>query len=152
YLRQVAAPPDGGRLDAELIGRYVESHDGAPFALLVERHGPLVLGVCRRLLSNHHDAEDVFQATFLVLAKKARHIRQGDALASWLYKVAYQLAVKLRASARRRREMEQQLPPPRPADDPVTWDDLRTVLDEELDRLPEKYRAPLLLCCLAGHT
>src|SRR5262249_30309876 len=110
YLRQIAAPADGSRLDAELIERYVSSHDGAAFARLVERHGPLVLGVCRRVLHNHHDAEDVFQATFLVLARKARHIRQRGALAGWLYKVAYHLSVKFRASAERRRQVERQPP------------------------------------------
>jgi RNA polymerase sigma factor (sigma-70 family) len=151
--RQITAPPDDSGHDAELIERYVTSHDGAAFSRLVERHGPRVQAVCRRVLRNHHDAEDAFQATFLVLARKARHIRQRDALASWLYKVAYQLSVKLRTSVRRRRQLEQQPPPaPRLADDQITWGDLRMVLDEELDRLPEKYRAPLLLCCLSGRT
>jgi RNA polymerase sigma factor (sigma-70 family) len=154
YLRQLAAPPDGSRLDAELIERFVVSQDEAAFARLVERHGPLVLGVCRRVLHNHHDAEDAFQATFLVLARKARHIRKRPALAAWLYKVAYHLSVKLRVSVKRRRQAERQTPPARQqqAEDQITWGDLRLVLDEELARLPEKYRAPLLLCCLAGRT
>jgi RNA polymerase sigma factor (sigma-70 family) len=154
YLRQITAPADGGRFDAELLERFVTSDDGAAFARLVERHGPLVLGVCRRVLRNHHDAEDAFQATFLVLARKARHIRRRDALPGWLYKVAYHLAVKLRASAERRRRAEREaVPAPRqPAEDRLTWAELRLVLDEELQRLPEKYRAPLLLCCLAGRT
>jgi RNA polymerase sigma factor (sigma-70 family) len=154
YLRQIAASADGSRLDAELIERFVKTHDEAAFAGLVERHGQMVLGVCRRVLRNQHDAEDAFQAAFLVLARKAPHIRQRDALAGWLYKVAYHLAVKLRASLDRRRESERQPPPARltPADDQITWAELRVVLDEELDRLPEKYRAPLLLCCLEGRT
>ncbi|HEX5270488.1 MAG TPA: sigma-70 family RNA polymerase sigma factor [Gemmataceae bacterium] len=154
YLRRLAAPAEGGRLDAELIERFVARRDGAAFARLVERHGPLVLGVCRRVLRNHHDAEDAFQATFLVLARKARLIRRRDALPGWLHKVAYRLALNLRASAERRRRAERQAPPSpqKLADDAITWGDLRTVLDEELDRLPEKYRAPLLLCCLAGRT
>jgi RNA polymerase sigma factor (sigma-70 family) len=154
YLRKVVAPGDGSRLDAELIEHFVASHDAAAFSRLVERHGPLVLGVCRRVLHNHHDAEDAFQATFLLLARKARHIRQRDALAGWLYKVAYRLSVKLRASAERRQQAERQAPPARQrlADDQITWGDLRMVLDEELDRLPEKYRGPLLLCCLVGRT
>src|SRR5262245_897523 len=153
-LRQVAAPADGSRLDEELLDRFVPSHDGSASARLVERHGALVLGVCRRVRRHHQDAEDAFQATFLVLARKARHIRRRDALAGWLYKVAYHLSVKLRASAERRRQSERRPPPapPKPADDQITWGDLRLVLDEELDRLPEKYRAPLLLCCLAGRT
>src|SRR5262245_27405760 len=154
HLRQVVAPAAADRFDAELMERFINAHDEAAFARLVERHGPLVLGVCRRVLQNHHDAEDAFQATFLVLARQARHIRRRGALASWLYKVAYRLAVKLRASSERRRQLECQPPPARQksADDLITWGDLRMVLDEELDRLPEKYRGPLLLCCLAGQT
>jgi RNA polymerase sigma factor (sigma-70 family) len=153
-LRQIASSSDGSRLDAELIERFVASYDGGAFACLVERHGPLVLGVCRRVLRNHHDAEDAFQATFLTLARKARHIRQRDALAGWLYKVAYHLSMKLRASAEKQRQSERQPPPVRqgPADDRVAWDDLRDVLDEELARMPDNFRVPLLLCCLAGRT
>src|SRR4051794_32716070 len=154
YLRQVTAPADGSRLDAELLERFVASRDEAAFARLVERYGPLVLGVCRRGLRNHHDAEDAFQATFLVLARKAPQIRERNALAGWLSKVAYQLSVKLRASVERRRRVERE-PEPAPekaSDDQLTWRELREVLDEELARLPEKYRAPLLLCCLAGYT
>jgi RNA polymerase sigma factor (sigma-70 family) len=154
HLRQVAASADASRLDAELLERFVAANDGAAFARLVERHGPLVLGVCRRVLRHHHDAEDAFQATFLALARKARDIRQRDALAGWLCKVAFHVSVKLRASVRRRRQAERQSPPApqKPADDPITGGDLRGVLDEELDRLPEQYRAALQLCCLAGHT
>jgi RNA polymerase sigma factor (sigma-70 family) len=154
FLRQIATPPGGGRLDAELIERFVAAQDEAAFARLVERHGPLVLGVCRRVLRNLHDAEDAFQATFLVLARKARHIRQRHALAGWLYKVAYHLSVRLRASSERRSQAERQPPPTRddPADAQVTWAEVRQVLDDEFARLPEKYRAPLLLCCLAGYT
>jgi RNA polymerase sigma factor (sigma-70 family) len=154
YLRQIATPADGSRLDAELIECFVASQDEAAFARLVERHGPLVLGVCRRVLHNHHDAEDAFQATFLVLARKARHIRRRHALAAWLYKVAYHLAVKLRTSTDRRRQAERHpvLAREKPPDDQIAWGDLRLVLDAELARLPEKYRAPLLLCCLAGRT
>jgi RNA polymerase sigma factor (sigma-70 family) len=153
-LRQIATSAEGSPLDAELIERFVASNDEAAFARLLERHGPLVLRVCRRVLRNHHDAEDAFQATFLVLARKARDIRKRDALAGWLYRVAYHVSVKLRAAARRRRESEQQPPAARQqsSDDPIAGSDLRRVLDEELDRLPEKYRAPLQLCCLAGRT
>src|SRR5262245_58007766 len=93
--RQVAAA-DEGRPDAELIDQFVAGRDGRAFARLVERHGPFVLGVCRRVLRNHHDAEDAVQATFLVLARKARHIRRRTALTGWLYRVAYHLAVKSR--------------------------------------------------------
>jgi RNA polymerase sigma factor (sigma-70 family) len=154
HLRRIGTPADGSRIDAELLGRFVAMHDEAAFAGLVERHGPMVLGVCRRVLRDHHDAEDAFQATFLVLARKARHIRQRDALAGWLYKVAFRLSAKLRASAERRRQAERQPTPARlpHAEDQINWGDLRLVLDEELDRLPEKYRVALLLCCLAGCT
>lgn len=153
-LRRIANTVDDGRLDAELIERFVASQDEGAFARLVERHGPLVLGVCQRVLQNHHDSEDAFQATFLVLARKARHIRQRVALAGWLYKVAYHLSVKLRASTKRRQQAEQRPVPVegKLPDDQIAWGDLRLVLDEELSRLPEKYRAPLLLCCLAGCT
>ena len=151
-LRSTAAPADDRRLDAELIDRFVAADDDGAFARLVERHGPLVLGVCRRVLRHHHDAEDAFQATFLVLARKARHIRRRAALTAWLYRVAYHLSVKLRGSAGRRRQSERQPPPVAqpPAEDPVAWGDLRLALDEELGRLPDRYRVPLLLCCLAG--
>jgi RNA polymerase sigma factor (sigma-70 family) len=154
HLREIAVSADAGRLDAELLERFVASNDAAAFARLVERHGPVVLGVCRRVLRNHHDAEDAVQATFLVLARKARDIRQRGALAGWLYRVAYHLSVKLRAAARRRREWERKPTRARqePADDRSAPEDLRIVLDEELDQLPEKYRAPLQLCCLTGYT
>src|SRR5262245_33034106 len=104
YVRRVSAPAAGSPLDAELIERFVASDDGAAFARLVERHGPLVLGVCRRVLRHHHDAEDVFQATFLVLARNARRIRRRNALPGWLYKVAYHLSVKVREDAQRREQ------------------------------------------------
>src|SRR5262245_60354557 len=125
-LRQIAAPSDDGLLDAELLEHFVVSRDGGAFGRLVERHGPLVLGVCRRVLNNHHDAEDAFQATFLVLARKAPHVRRRHALAAWLYKVAYHLSVKLKASADRRRQAEQRPVQPRetPAEDQVHWADL----------------------------
>jgi RNA polymerase sigma factor (sigma-70 family) len=154
YIRQITAPADHSRIDRDLLERFVATHDEAAFARLVERHGPLVLGVCRRVLQHHQDAEDAFQATFLVLARKARSLRQRDSLSSWLYKVAYRLSLKLRATTQKRRQAEQQRPaaPPQVVEDQHTWAELRLVLDEELLRLPEKYRAPLLLCCLQGRT
>jgi RNA polymerase sigma factor (sigma-70 family) len=152
-VRRPTAVADETRLDAELIDRFVARRDGRAFARLVERHGPLVLGVCRRVLRHEQDAEDAFQATFLVLARKAPHIRRRDALTGWLYKVAYHLAMKVRGSAGRRRQSE--LQPrfePATADDRFNWNDLRAALDEELGRLPDRYRVPLVLCCLAGRT
>jgi RNA polymerase sigma factor (sigma-70 family) len=139
-------PPDGA-----LVERFATSRDEAAFAALVRRHGPAVLRVCLRVLRHHHDAEDACQATFLVLARQARSLRQHDSLAGWLYKVAYHLSVRLRASAERRRRSERNVLP-RTDDDPHAWDDLRPVLDEELARLPDKYRVPVLLCCLVGRT
>src|SRR5687767_3623027 len=101
----------------------------------------MVWGVCRRLLSNHHDAEDAFQATFLVLVRRAASVRPREMVASRLYGVARQTALKARATAARRRAREAQMPAmPKPAVDRGPQDDLRALLDKELGRLPEKYR------------
>jgi len=140
--------------DAELLDRFIVHGDEKAFAALMQRHAPLVLGVCRRVLRHNQDAEDVFQATFLVLARRAGAIRRRTSLASWLYGVAYRLALKAQAAAARRSLHEKQLLPS-PARDTaadVTWGELRQVLDEELARLPEKFRAPLLLCYFNGQT
>ena len=142
--------------DAQLLTRFADSHEETAFAALVQRHGPMVLGVCRRLLQHQQEAEDAFQATFLVLARRAGQIREREAVASWLYGVASRLAAKLRCQASQRREKEKQyqrLPAPQPGADLlsfVIWQELRPVLDEELGRLPEKYRSPLVLCYLEG--
>src|SRR5262249_4735029 len=115
--------------------------------------GLLVLNVCRRVLRDEDDAEDAFQATFLVLARRARSIRRGESLGSWLYKVAYRAALAARAARKRagRRTPLADLPAPEPADDPVGRAP-RPVLDEEVSRLPDKYRAPFVLCYLEGKT
>jgi RNA polymerase sigma factor (sigma-70 family) len=136
--------------DAELLEEFNRSGEEEPFAVLVRRHGPMVLGICRRLLGNVHDAEDVFQATFLVLARKAASIKKGSSLASWLYAVATRLARRARAQAGRRRALEAQRPAPQRASPDAAEMELRTVLDEELGRLPENYRAVVMLCCLEG--
>jgi RNA polymerase sigma factor (sigma-70 family) len=140
--------------DAQLLERFAARQSEAAFAVLVERHGPLVHSVCRRVLQNAHDTEDAFQATFLILARKAHTIHRHQSLASWLYKVAYRIALRARAGIARRRSQEieavQSQPPPSPAE--VGQRELGQLLDEEVQRLPEKYRAPVLLCYLQGQT
>ncbi|HEV3258657.1 MAG TPA: sigma-70 family RNA polymerase sigma factor [Gemmataceae bacterium] len=143
-----------GLRDPQLLDRFTSRHEEAAFEALVRRHGPLVLGVCRRVLHNRHDAEDAFQATFLVLARKARSVNKHECLGSWLYRVAYHVAVKARARAANRRLRERQAAS-RVQTDPleeVTGRELLALLDEELQRLPEYYRAPLVLCYLEGRT
>jgi RNA polymerase sigma-70 factor (ECF subfamily) len=138
--------------DGQLLHRYVVRRDEQAFAALVERYGPLVLGVCNRVLRNAHDAEDAFQATFFVLARRADSLDGSGALANWLYTVAYRTAVKVRNQSARRQTHERQVPDMQavPAVEEARWDEIRPVLDEELSRMPEKYRAPLVLCCLEG--
>jgi RNA polymerase sigma factor (sigma-70 family) len=144
-----AAPDTAG--DAELLDRFVRSRDEAAFELLVWRHGTLVYNVCRRVLRDAHAAEDAFQATFLVLARKAASVGRGEALAGWLYRVAYRAA--LRARSRAGPPTAADLPEPAAApSDEALWRDLRPVLDEEIARLPEKYRLPVVLCYLSGLT
>src|SRR5262249_1267968 len=140
--------------DGQLLERFIQSGEESAFAALIRRHGPLVWGVCRRLLRHEQDAEDVFQATFLVLARQAGRIRRADALGSWLYGVAQRLALRARAdSARRRRhEAQAQVDTVAEADDNLLWSELRAALDEELGRLPENCRTPLLLCYFDGLT
>jgi RNA polymerase sigma factor (sigma-70 family) len=137
--------------DGQLLERFVTQRDETSFEVLLRRHGPAVHGLCRRTLGNEHDAEDAFQATFLVLARKAASIGRREALASWLYAVAYRLALRARARAQRRRLYESQVPPPIAACAEPGWE-LRAILDEELSRLPEKYRAAIVLCCVEGRS
>src|SRR5262249_24945463 len=121
---------------------------------LVRRHGPMVLGVCRRLLGAAADADDAFQAVFLVLVLRARSIRRRASVGSWLYAVACRVANRARADARRRHAALRLLRAPRaqaPAEGSAA-EEMRPVLDEELERLPDKYRAPLVLCYLQGKT
>src|SRR5262249_9619934 len=108
HIRKMVGNGGQEESDQALLARFAEHHEEAVFERLMERHGPMVLGVCRRLLSHEQDAEDVFQATFLVLARKAKSIRRRGSLGSWLYGVAYRLALKLRASAARRKARERQ--------------------------------------------
>lgn len=155
HIRQVLeAPSESHRLDRELLHEFASRRDEAAFAALLRRHGRLVLGVCRRVLGNSHDAEDIFQATFLILARKASSIRKGDSVGSWLHGVAYRLAMKERASSGRRRQEERHAAGAAPADPAAeqSWRELQELLDEELGGLPEKFRAPLILCYLEGKT
>jgi RNA polymerase sigma-70 factor (ECF subfamily) len=138
--------------DGQLLERYVLRRDEAAFAALADRYGSLVLGVCERVLQNSHDAEDAFQATFLVLARRADRLDRRGPLGNWLYTVAYRTAAKLKADSIRRHAHERntfEMAASTSTED-QSWDELRPVLDEELNQLPEKYRAPLVLCCLEG--
>jgi RNA polymerase sigma factor (sigma-70 family) len=141
--------------DRELLDRFLARQDESAFAALVHRHGAMVLGACRRVLHNAHDAEDACQATFLILAHKAAAIRKRDALGSWLHGVAVHVARDLRAKLARRaaRPLAAGDDRTRPAGpEPLLWDEVRQALDEELRRLPEQYRAPLVLCYLEGRS
>ncbi|HEY7423888.1 MAG TPA: sigma-70 family RNA polymerase sigma factor, partial [Gemmataceae bacterium] len=145
-----------GLADAELLDRFVRQRDESAFELLVWRHERMVLGVCRRLLRDEHGAEDAFQAAFLALARKASSIGRREAVASWLYKVAYRCALRVRESVRRQRQSV--VSGVDPADvavrdsslAAVEQSDLRELLDEEVQRLPAKYRAAVVLCYLEG--
>jgi RNA polymerase sigma factor (sigma-70 family) len=141
-----------GRTDGQLLEAFQARRDQAAFETLLARHGPMVLGVCRRVLGNHHDAEDAFQATFLVLARKASAVRRHELVGHWLYGVAYRTAMKARAMSAKRRAKERQVvataQPESPAGDGS--EELLARLDAELSRLPEKYRVPVLLCDLQG--
>jgi len=154
YIRKFAgAPSDSKPSDGQLVDRFVNKRSEQAFEWLIERHGPMVLRLCYRILGTWHDAEDVFQAVFLLLARKAGSIRKRASVGSWLHGVAYRLAVEAK------RKMSRQLPMTEKVEtladhhgDYVTWRELRIALDEELTRLPEKYRAPLLLCYLESLT
>src|SRR5262245_27097848 len=153
-LRRVPPVAPGEVTDADLLERFTRQRDEAAFELLLWRHGPMVLSLCERLLPQAQDAEDAFQATFLVLVRKARSISKRDSLASWLYKVAYRIACRARPRAPVLSNHAEVV-----ADTPATgdqneiiWRDLRPVLDQELARLPESYRRPVVLCYLEGKT
>jgi RNA polymerase sigma factor (sigma-70 family) len=150
----LAACGRDGMTDEELLTRFLNGRDDAALSALVRRHGPMVWGVCCRLLRSHHDAEDAFQATFLVLVQKAATVPNREKIGNWLYGVAHQTAVRMRAVAAKRGMRERQvtvLPEPTTAEQYV-WNDLLPVLDEELSRLPEKYRIFIVLCDLEGMT
>jgi RNA polymerase sigma factor (sigma-70 family) len=152
-LEHLSRVDKDGHRDGPLLARFLANRDEAAFTALVRRHGPMVFGVCRRVLGNIHDAEDAFQATFLVLARKAASVVKQEALASWLYAVAYRTALEAKRKASKRRAWERQVEKmPHPEVAPPEAQDWRPVLDRELNHLPEKYRAPLVLCELEGKT
>src|SRR6267142_867176 len=158
YLRRLcdeAMPAE----DAVLLNRFVTANDREAFELLIARHGPMVLGTARRLVDNTHDAEDVFQAVFLSLARLAKTIRQGRALPAWLHKTTCRIAAKVRKKrvARSQAQPGNEVPPPALRDNiepeaQLIWQEVRQALDEELQHLPEPLRSPLLLCYLSGLT
>lgn len=154
-IRSLVRPNQEGPVaDSVLLARFAEQNDESAFAQLMELHGGLVWGVCQRVLGHCADAEDAFQATFVVLARKAAAISKRNSVRSWLHGVAYRVSRKaLQTQAIRRiREAAVTVAEPATTNDEPTWKEVRQVLDEELLRLPEKYRLPLLLCYLEGKT
>jgi RNA polymerase sigma factor (sigma-70 family) len=152
HLRRAALRRDRvGATDAELLCHYARTRDEAAFEALLRRHGPMVLGVCRRVLANEADAEDAFQATFLVLVRKADSVRPRRLVGSWLYGVAHRTALKARAMDGRRRVKEREAGSrPRREQPPEAGEDVQRLLDEALARLPDHYRSPVVLCALEG--
>ncbi len=152
-MRRAALRVGGGELsDGELLQRFLQGREEEAFRALVQRHGPMVLGVCHRVLSNTHDADDAFQATFLVLVRKGKSFSPRQALGPWLYGVAYHTALKLRGAAVKRRSKERQVSE-RGAPATASSEDhaeLCALLDQELARLPERYRQAVILCELQG--
>jgi RNA polymerase sigma factor (sigma-70 family) len=146
-LDRAAGPSDG-----HLLESFLTNQDEAAFEALLRRHGPMVLGVCRRVLGNRDDAEDAFQATFLVLVRKAGVIRPRELVGNWLWGVAYRTALKARAMNARRRNREKRATEMARSDHHEDWasEELLGQLDRELGRLPEKYRVPVVLCELEG--
>ena len=138
--------------DRDLLARFVADRDPDAFAALVRRHGPMVFGVCRRVIGDHHRAEDAFQAVFVTLARRAGAIDPPGAVGNWLYGAAYRTALEARTAARRRAAREQVVanPPELACTDPEPTGDLRAVLDEELAAIPSKYRALIVACDLEG--
>jgi RNA polymerase sigma factor (sigma-70 family) len=154
HLRRTLRQDKDGLTDGQLLEAFVAHQDAAALESLVRRHGPMVLGVCRRILRDPHDAEDAFQATFLVLARKAAAVSPRALVGNWLYGVAHTTAIRLRATNAKRRTRERQVVdmPEREAVQHDLHDDLLQRLDEELARLPDRFRVPIVLCDLEGRS
>ncbi len=153
HLRRLVASPEGDLSDSQLLGRFITGQDQAAFALLVRRHGPMVLGVCQRVLRHLHDAEDAFQAAFFILARKAASVAKRESLSSWLYSVAYRAALEAKTVKDRRQARELPMGDVSyPAAVSPEVPDWRLLLDQEVNRLPDKYRAAVVLCDLEGRT
>jgi RNA polymerase sigma factor (sigma-70 family) len=154
YLRRVCGASAGADEidDGQLLHRFLSGHDESAFTMIVQRYGAMVWGLCVRRLGETPEAEDAFQATFLVLVRKAASLRTPGQLGPWLYGVAYRTALKLSArraqKAVKERPLLEEAAEKEPADS--SWGELRPILDEEVNRLPEKYRQPVLLCYLQG--
>jgi RNA polymerase sigma factor (sigma-70 family) len=154
FLRTLAARAAADATDRELLQRFTAEREEAAFAAMLQRHGPMVLSVCQRVLHDPHDAEDAFQATFLVFVRKAHTLGRPERLGNWLYGVAYRTALKARAESAKRRKHERPIVDV-PAAETLSHAesaDLRRLVDEEVNRLPAKYRAPFVLCYLEGRT
>jgi RNA polymerase sigma factor (sigma-70 family) len=153
YLRITCDTSQAADLtDGDLIERFLVQRQDWAFAVLMQRHGPMVLGVCRRVLGDADGADDCFQATFVILVRRAAAIKKKASLGPWLHGVAHRVAVRARVQAARRqsRERKAQVMPCAGPLDELTWRELRSILDEEIGRLAEKYRAPLVLVHLEG--
>ena len=154
HLRKLVGSPAAEDSDGQLLERFLAQRDEAAFAALLARHGPMVWSVCRRLLPQSHDAEDAFQATFLVLVRRARSLDRRGSLAAWLHGVARRVALRARSNHAWERPLTEEVPAMNAIDPTAAAarQELRTLIDEELRRLPEKYRGPVLLCDVEGNT
>jgi RNA polymerase sigma factor (sigma-70 family) len=152
--RAALQAPGASWTDAQLLEAFIAQRDEAAFATLLRRHGPMVLGVCQRVIGNVQDAEDAFQATFLVLVRKAAAVRPRQAVGNWLHGVAFRTALEARGRLARQRGRERRLRDvPQPEESPDDfWKDVQPLLDQELNRLSEKYRLPVVLCELEGRS
>jgi RNA polymerase sigma factor (sigma-70 family) len=155
YVRNLVEAEDAQSLpDGDILRQFVATRDEQAFAILLQRHAPTVWGVCRQLLRSEQDAEDAFQATFLLLVRKAGSIRKSESLGCWLHGVAYRIALRARQSAQTRKTHERNAAGHKPdavAPD-LAWRGIEAALDEEVERLPRAYRTPFVLCCLGSKT